>query len=168
MNQTEANAVLASIVTYTSLASDSNYTMHASEGVHMSKTKASARAVSDKTKLCGYFQHNKLTTTIVKVDAGGYTLPKSGWIRTATPTGASEDVSDVEKLRLIKAFFRSGAVVASSTGTSSLATMKGPIPAGFTGHTNTKGTDTYTAVTNMVAIVSKGTNWQLITIYPVV
>ena len=166
MNQTEANALLASIVSYASLASDTNFTLHASEGVHMSKTLAAARAVSDKSKLCGYFQHTVMETVTVRTDSEGYTLPKPQKI--SRPTKHSEDVNGVEYLRLIKAFFRSGSVTATpSTASSTLATMKGPIPAGFTGYTNTLGTATYTAVTNMQAIVSKGSNWQLVTIYPV-
>jgi hypothetical protein len=70
-------------------------------------------------------------------------------------------------MRLVKAFFRSGNVVATPSATNTLANMQGPIPAGFTGYTNAIGTANYQPVQNMRAIVSKGTNWQLITIYPV-
>lgn len=166
MNQTEANALLASIKAYAALADDKNFTLHASEGVHMKKADAAARALAEPTKLCGYFQHDQVTTVTIKTQ-DGWDLPKSQWKTQSTPTGKSEDVSGVEQLRLIKAFFRGAKVKARPGNTPSLATMRGPIPAGFTGYTNALGTDTYTAVSNMVAVVSKGTNWQLVTVYPV-
>lgn len=167
MNQLEANALLASIKSYASLADESNFTIHASEGVHMSESLAKARAIDEPTKLCGYFQHGQVTTKVQKTDGQGWALPKASWTTVSTPTGRSEDVNGVEYMRLVKAFFKSGNVTASPGNTAALANMDGPIPDGFTGFTNKIGTTEYKQVTKMRAIVSKGTNWQLITIYPV-
>jgi hypothetical protein len=166
MNQSDANALLAIIVKYASLASAENFTLHATQGVHMSAVLASARAVADNTRPCGYFQHSQMETSIVKIDADGWEFQKKDWIITSTPTGRLENVSEVEYVRLLKAFFR-GAVVAAPNGDAAM--MTGPIPAGFTGATNALGTATYTAVTNMRVLVSggHGSNWQLITVYPV-
>lgn len=167
MNQTEANALLVSIIANAAGTDDGNFSYHAIEGVHMSKTQASARALADPTNLCGYFQHEQVRITTIKTDAEGWDLPPSGWIKRSTPTGLWENVSEVEYVRLVKAFFRTGQVIASPNRIAELATMRGPIPRGFSGYTNVIGTANYFQVTNMQAIIRKGRNWQLVTIYPV-
>lgn len=168
MDQTKADALLQSIVKYLSATDGGNFSSHATDGVHMSKTLASARALAEPTKLCGYFQHQEMTTTTVKVNEEGWQLAKKDWIQKRTPTGRWVDVNSVEYIRLVKAFFRTDKVVASPDPSKpDLAIMKGPIPEGFAGYTNAIGTVNYVQVTNMRAIIRKGVNWQLVTIYPV-
>lgn len=167
MNQMKADALLKSIATYASLASESNFTLHASEGVHMSKELAKARALEDTSKLCGYFQHDQMDIITKTKDDDGWDIPKKQQVKTFAANGISEDVSTVEYMRLIKAFFRDNTVTASPGSDDKIANMKGPIPANFTGYTNAIGTDTYTQVHNMKVVILSVTNWQLVTIYPV-